>query len=499
MPGREQFAEVLKKIEKGHVQGIFSWHPDRLARNSIDGGKIIYLLDTDKLLDLKFPSFWFECTPQGKFMLSIAFGQSKYYVDNLSENVKRGNRQKLRNGVWPSKAPYGFINNPKTRGIDVDPELSKVVKKSFQLFADGNISFTGISQFMFKFGIRREGEKPVKVGQVKNMLSNKFYLGILKYAGEYYQGSHKIFISKKLFDEVQKQVEKIERPRQKGHDFAFTGLATCGECGAAITAEQHVKKYKNGTGQTFIYYRCTKKLKPCTQKYISESETEEQLRKIVSDCGLHQDWEPYFEKWISEAEEKDKLVAEVEEKQLDGQIQKSEVKLNRLLDGYLDQVIEPEIYKQKKNELFDEKLKLEEKKSQISKNGTIWLEPMREFVNCALQAQKIARAKNNCHDLAIMAKKVGSNFFLMNRRLSANLDFAFAALSAEAGAASAAPTSFAISKMVSPEGFEPSTNSLKGCCSAVELWTPPAIASMSLLRRCGRARLLNSLLVSWIF
>ncbi len=339
----------------------------------MDGGKIVYYLDTGKLVDLKFPTFWFENTPQGKFMLSIAFGQSKYYVDNLSENVKRGNRQKLRNGVWPSKAPYGYINNPKTRGIDIDPELSKVVKKAFQIFADGNISFTGISQFMFKFGIKREGEKPVKVGQVKNMLSNRFYLGILKYAGEYYQGSHKTFISKKLFDEVQKQVEKIERPRQKGHNFAFAGLATCGECGAAITAEQHVKKYKNGTGQTFIYYRCTKKLKPCNQKYISESDTEIQLRKIVGDCGLHEDWEPYFEKWIKEAEEKDRLSSEVEEKQLNGQIQESEVKLNRLLDGYLDQVVEPEIYKQKKNELFDEKLKLEEKKMQIAKNGTVWL------------------------------------------------------------------------------------------------------------------------------
>ena len=118
----------------------------------------------------------------------------------------------------------------------------------------------------------------------------------------------------------------------------------------------------------------------------------------------------------------------MEEKQIDSEIQESEIKLNRLLDGYLDQVIEPEVYKQKKNELFEEKLKLEEKKSQIEKSGTIWLEPMREFVNCALQAQKIARAKNNCHDLSIMAKKVGSNFFLMNRRLSANLDFPFAAL-----------------------------------------------------------------------
>ena len=115
-------------------------------------------------------------------------------------------------------------------------------------------------------------------------------------------------------------------------------------------------------------------MKPCNQKYISESETEEQLRKIIGDFGLHEGWEPYFEKWVSLAEEKDKLTAETETKNIDSQILETDQKLNRLLDGYLDQVIEPEIYKQKKNELFDEKLKLEEKKSQISKNGTVWLE-----------------------------------------------------------------------------------------------------------------------------
>ena len=166
------------------------------------------------------------------------------------------------------------------------------------------------------------------------------------------------------------------------------------------------------------------------------------------------------------------MTAEGEVKQLDVQIQESEVKLNRLLDGYLDQVIELEVYKQKKNELFDEKLKLEEKKSQIAKNGTVWLEPMREFVNCALQAQKVARAENNCHDLRVMAKKVGSNFFLMNRRLSTNLDFPFAALSAEAGAASAAPNPLSISKIVSAPGFEPRTDCLRGNCSTVELRAP---------------------------
>ena len=112
-------------------------------------------------------------------------------------------------------------------------------------------------------------------------------------------------------------------------------------------------------------------------------------------------------------------------------------------------MVEPEVYKEKKNELFEEKLKLTEQIARISKTGSSWLEPMREFVISALQAQKIAAAKNEYHDLAIMAKTVGSNYSLFNRQLRPNLKYPFAALSAEGGAASAAPNSLAISKMVS--------------------------------------------------
>ena len=84
-PGRTKFAEMLSLIERGKADGIISWHPDRLARNSVDGGKIIHFVDRGLIKSLKFPTFWFEATPQGLFMLNIAFGQSKYFVDNRSE------------------------------------------------------------------------------------------------------------------------------------------------------------------------------------------------------------------------------------------------------------------------------------------------------------------------------------------------------------------------------------------------------------------------------
>src|SRR3989338_6873045 len=112
-------AEGLNVIEE-LIEKQSAKIPGRLARNSVDGGRIIYLLDCGHLAMLKFPTFWCENTSQGKFMLNIAFGQSKYYIDSLSENVRRGLRQKVRRGEYPGPAPIGYLNDSKIKMVVVD-------------------------------------------------------------------------------------------------------------------------------------------------------------------------------------------------------------------------------------------------------------------------------------------------------------------------------------------------------------------------------------------
>ena len=152
-PGRPIFNEMFSRIEKGEANGILAWNPDRLARNLIDGGRIIYLVDTGKVQSLKFPTFWFEPAPQGKFMLSVAFGQAKYYTDNLRENILRGIRQKLRRGELPAKAPFGYFNEPRLRTIKPDPKTFHKVRKILKLFATGNYTLTQIRDKMFSLGL----------------------------------------------------------------------------------------------------------------------------------------------------------------------------------------------------------------------------------------------------------------------------------------------------------------------------------------------------------
>ena len=87
-PGREVFNEMLGEIEKGSASGILAWNPDRLARNSIDGGKVIYFVDTLKIVALKFPTFWLCKTVYNHIssLFSFSFqGTGRGYIGPVAE------------------------------------------------------------------------------------------------------------------------------------------------------------------------------------------------------------------------------------------------------------------------------------------------------------------------------------------------------------------------------------------------------------------------------
>ena len=358
---------------------------------------------------------------------TLAFGQSKYYVDNLSENVKRGNRQKLRKGILPNKAPYGYLNEPRLRTIEVDLVKSKIVKKAFELFAEGESSIADIARHFQKLGITRYSGKMLHLDTVKRILSNKFYIGIINFGNETYEGTHKLFIPPELFSKVQEIIKAREHPKNNKHNFTFLGLARCAECGCAITAEVKHKCYHSTRGNVdYIYYRCTKKKTDCSQNYLREESLEQQLRAIVAKSALPDSWAKLWLERLYKEGTEEKTNNENRVTKFSSEVQEIDKKLDRLLEGYLDQIIDPQIYQQKKNELVELKIKLKEKMTSISKNGSEWLEPMREFINVAADAAKTARAENNSQELKFLAQKVGSNYTLLNRQLFCQFKKGFA-------------------------------------------------------------------------
>ena len=465
IPGRPIFNQMVEKIEKGEANGILAWHPDRLARNSVDGGRIIYLLDTGKLQSLKFPQFWFEPTPQGKFMLSIAFGQSKYYVDSLSENTKRGLRQKVRRGEMPGLAPIGYLNDMRTKTIVVDKNRSKIVKLAFELYAKGNITLGEIADFLATNGIKTRKGNPYKRDKISFILSNPFYYGYFRYAGELHEGRHESIIAKKLFDKVQEVLKQRGRPRKEKIPKAFCGLLRCAECGMMITGERKIKYYK-GTNRTvnYTYYRCTKKskTKKCNQKFIRQEELDSQLSLMIQKVSLRQDWAEWMLNKLKEEEKQSAqscfaFVQENREK-----IKNLKQKLQFLLDSYLDQVIEREIYLEKKSEIMSEIKTLEEQTIRFEQKQNDWLGLMRNWINEAANAAKIARDTNLFAKKELLLKIYGSDLCLEDKKTKGEAKFPYAALAAEGGAASAATSSLILEP---PLGFEPRTQALRKPCS----------------------------------
>ena len=409
-PGRTKFAEMLSFLQAGKAEGIISWHPDRLARNSIDGGQIVYLLDIGIIKDLKFPTFWFDNTPQGKFMLNIAFGQSKYYIDNLSENIRRGHRAKLRRGVFPGFAPLGYLNNHRTRDIDIDPEKSLLVRKGFERYATGKYTLKQIARALKDVGLRSYKGNVLSVSCVQRILQNHFYYGIFKFKGETYQGTHEPLISKKLFDtcqEVMKSRGHI-KTRKAEKNFPFRGLFTCGECGCAITAE---------TQKGHNYYRCTKKKMTCSQKYVREEVLTEQVKSFLQKVSLpSQDTEKVLRE-LDKDEQKAKSDNHAVLQNLKSEISEIGVKLDKLLSAYLDEIVSANEYTAQKEKLLAHKVECTEEIKEIENGSVSWLEPARAFVKSLNQGENLLKSGDKA-EMTTFLKQIGSNHILFDKCIS---------------------------------------------------------------------------------
>ncbi len=410
-PGRTKFAEMLSFLETGKADGILAWHPDRLACNSIDGGQIIHLIDRGLIRSLKFPTFWFEPTPQGLFMLNIAFGQSKYFVDNLRENVKRGLRQKIRNGIWPGWAPVGYLNNPKTRGIDIDPEKSPKMRKLFELYATGKYPLHSLAKWCEKNNLKGNKNNKIAISNLQKNLQNIFYLGLMKWKGEIFEGNHEPIISKKLFDKCQEVMAKRGRVRpDKQHHFAFAGLMKCASCGCSITAQ-----YAKGNGGIYTYYRCTKKRGACDERYISEAALTEQVKSFLQKVSLSSRDTKKVLAALEQDEAQAKEGAKTTVQNLKMELTEIETKLEKLLDAYLGEVISADDYKARKGKLLTQKIEHGEKIRDFEQKGLSWLEPAREFVLSLNQAANLVKSGNK-EEMTTFLKTIGSNHVLENRQ-----------------------------------------------------------------------------------
>jgi len=419
-PGRPLFDEMLRRIERGEAQGIISWHPDRLARNSIDGGRIIYLLDTKRLHDLKFASFSFENNPQGKFMLSIIFGYSKYYVDSLSENVRRGNRTKVELGWLPCGAPLGYLNDKETKTIVPDPERFALVRRMWDLMLTGAYSPRRILEIAtHEWGLRtkkrrRIGGGPLSLSAIYGIFSNPFFAGVIEWERRTFPGKHPAMVTLDEFERVQKFLGRPSAPRPKRHEFAFTGMIRCGECGLGVTAEVKTNRY----GSHYTYYHCTKKRLDyrCRQPVTPLAELEDQIVQFLEELTLPDSLHRWVVARLDRLAQQRKTDGEAQRLSLEKALTTVWRELDTLTKLRLRDLITDEEFATQRQELERERLRLTQNLENRQK-GNSWFEPAQAVISFSNHAATHFKA-GDTRIKRLILETVGSNLTLKDRRLS---------------------------------------------------------------------------------
>ena len=314
--GREGFNSMLQRINNGEANGILCWQANRVSRNAVDAGYVIYAMDQKQLLEIKTPGRTYCNTPNDKFLLGLELGIAKKDSDEKSENVKRGNREKFLNKKeWIGPAKTGYLNYcepfTKVKKIVVDKERLPLLQKAIKLLLTGAYTpMEVLDKLNNEWGFRtrktrRQGTKPMCPSGFYKFLSDPYYYGLMVRAEGEVWGSHQTIMTKAEYDRIQIMLGRHGRHSFTKHEFPYRGVIRCGECGAAITAEHKFQiicptcKLKFNRGKNtfqcpncklfidqmknykllhYVYFHCTKRAHPdCTQRSITIEKLEEQI------------------------------------------------------------------------------------------------------------------------------------------------------------------------------------------------------------------------------
>ncbi len=207
-------------------------------------------------------------TAAGKLTENMFATIAQFENDLKSEYSTSSAKNRLEHGIWPWKAPLGYINvrnsHNKADVAQIDIEASHHIVNIFHWYASGKMGIVEISKAIQGNGlVHKKGKfkgKAIKFSPqtVHNILINKFYVGILyvKKWDEQYEGAHKPLIDVKTWEACQARLyPPKEAPMTRKHinpEFPLKDNLMCGYCTRKMTAA-----WTQGKMQKYAYYYCT--------------------------------------------------------------------------------------------------------------------------------------------------------------------------------------------------------------------------------------------------
>ena len=319
---RKIFNEVMDQVESGLCDCVLVWSIDRLSRNVGDVERVISVLESGLLKQIRTPSQEFKNEPFHKYMLVQAVANAKLENDQKGVNVVRGLKSKIRDGNWIGWARIGYENFGNKKGqkwVEKDETRWDVVKSCWEMFATGAYSMPQIKAHAEKMGLRarptrRQPEgSMVGINTYYGMFLNPFYIGKMKIGNSHngkgvkifeeakellargeiegelcedcvvVKGNHPPMVSEEMFYRVQEVLKSrglthhTAMPRI--HNYLFAGAIHCKQCGCATVTEEK-RKYKCSHCEKWFTHAVSRPL-PLDCPRCDESITKETRESLI--------------------------------------------------------------------------------------------------------------------------------------------------------------------------------------------------------------------------
>ncbi|RKX26311.1 MAG: recombinase family protein, partial [Candidatus Zixiibacteriota bacterium] len=381
--GRKAFSEMVNLIRTDpSIRVILVEKTDRLYRNFKD-----QVLIDDLGIDIHFVKdnrvIGKKSKPSDRFVHDIETAQARFYLNNLSQEVKKGQQQKALQGSYPGgMVPIGYHRNPLTKQIELDSERAPLVRQLFELYAEGDKSIDDLLIFVRQALLcyPRSGRTMAR-SEIERLLKKEFYTGKFAWNGVLYQGDHPAIIDRFVFERVQGAFKARSNGRFTKRQFTFSRLMTCGVCGSAITAE--IKKNR------YVYYHCTgyKKSHPVT--YLPERSVDQQFGQIVSAATIPHDWYEFIRDSLDHELGVARARQAHQRERLELERDKVQTSMKRAFQSHLDGVVSEEFFQGVYNDLQRQLDGLNYRLSHLAESIEENIDLAREAIELSYQAESL--------------------------------------------------------------------------------------------------------------
>ncbi len=367
-PGRPIFGALMKRIQRGEIASLFCWKMDRLARNPLDSGQILQALADRRIEQVVTPERCYTADGNDRFLGTFELGMATKYIDDLRQNVTRGNRERFRRG-WPNfRPPAGYIEDRTTKTVVKDPERFDLMRRAWDLVLSGAMRPSQVLHVLndqWQFRTRRtarRGGAPLSYNQFSELLSNPFYAGVIRLrSGESYAGAFPPMVTQEEFARTQELLGRVRHNGRSRHEFAYSGVLTCANCGRTMVGEQHIKP----SGVRYVYYRCHRRSADarCSEPMLPEAAFEAQLSRDLEQMRLPTGIATWLRRVLEQSLESELTQRGASRGSAERALRDAKLEEENLLTLRLRGLVEDHTFVERRNEILDRQSAIQEQVS----------------------------------------------------------------------------------------------------------------------------------------